>query len=352
VGVVGFVVLQKSKSKKVIPIEIPKKAIKPKVKPEIVEELTLLSRETLEKMESGKLNTRKNTLLATIKILEEKQEYTKEAELLGEVIVIEEILGNFEEAKSYRQQQIDIAVKGLNYIKDQYEKESKSDAMSGNYSKAIELYKESQLISKKLKSYLVKQESGEMKIVNSCINDLLTKYYDEYGTKYYSNLQILDSDENQIHGLILNVKGILPKDTDPSIIDKIKAIQIIYTKNISNENILRLIETFQNQSMILLIVGVKWPKNIETLTFNIPIDDKIKFHDNIKIIHYESFISLVGLKEAYEVAFKEIIDLYDKLELNILQESHESSTIKLHDMEELLQDLKLRGEKWEDYFHI
>jgi len=52
------------------------------------------------------------------------------------------------------------------------------------------------------------------------------------------------------------------------------------------------------------------------------------------------------------IAFKEIIDLYDKLELNILQESHESSTIKLHGMEELLQGLKLRGEKWEDYFHI
>ncbi|KKL56523.1 hypothetical protein LCGC14_2244570, partial [marine sediment metagenome] len=317
--------------------------------------------------------SRKNKLLENIKILEEKWDYTKEAEFLGEVIIIEELLGNSTGAKSYRQKQIDIAVKGLDYIKDQYVKESKKAAISEDYSKALELYKESQLISKNLKIYLEKQESvapkediiseikepsilkGDLAIVYSCINYLLTKYLDEIGIKYYSNPQINDNIENQIHGLILNEKDILPEDIDPSIRDKIKAIQIIYIDNISNENILRLIETFQNQNLMLMIVGVKWPKNIESLTFDIPVDDNIKFQQNIKIIHHELFARLVGLKETYEVAFKEIIDLYNISELNILQKSNESSTIKLHGTEELLQDLKVRGlvkEKLEEYFYV
>ena len=74
----------------------------------------------------------------------------------------------------------------------------------------------------------------------------------------------------------------------------------------------------------------------------------------MQIYHYELFYKSIGLKGAYEVAFKEIIDLYDKTELDTLRIYHESSNIKIHDTQELLNDLRERGlikKKLSEYFH-
>ncbi|MFX0104816.1 MAG: hypothetical protein ACFE75_04945, partial [Candidatus Hodarchaeota archaeon] len=371
-GVVGFVVLKKSKSKKVIPAQISEKKPVPKPKLEIHEELKLLDYEALKDKNRGELNAREKKVLAYIKYLEENKDYTKAAEFIGELIIIEEILANPIKVKSYRQKQIDVAITGLDYLKDQYEIESKNAAKSGDYSKALELYNESKLISENLKIYVECQESStieedailetkepqmlmiEVEIVYSCINDLLTKYFDEIGIKYYSNPQIYDNVQNQIHGLILTDNKKLIADMDPSIRDKIKSIHIIYTEDISNENVIKLCKNFQNPYVVLIIVGIKWPENIEIQTIDIPPNKGIKHQENIRIIHYELFSTLIGLKGTYEGAFNEIIDLYNKSELDILREIHESSEIIIHSTDELLYDLKEKGlikRKLKEYFH-
>ncbi|MDX1799087.1 MAG: hypothetical protein R3255_10595, partial [Candidatus Lokiarchaeia archaeon] len=260
----------------------------------------------------------------------------------------------------------------LDYLKEQYEIESKKAAISEDYSKALELYNESKLISDNLKVYLERQESSttaeddiletkeqqmlmiEVGIAHSCINDLLTKYFDEIGIKYYSNPQIYDNFQNQIHGLILTDNKLLIADMDPSIKDDIKSIQIIYTEDISNENVIELCKNFQNPYVLLIIVGIKWPKNIEIQTIEIPPNEGIKHKENIRIIHYELFSTLIGLKSTYKEAFNEIIDLYNKSELDLLREIHESSEIIIHSTDELFYDLKEKGlikHKLKEYFH-
>ncbi|MFX0167686.1 MAG: hypothetical protein ACFE9V_20380, partial [Candidatus Hodarchaeota archaeon] len=371
-GVIGIVVLKKSKSKKISITQITEK--KPEIKPklEIHEELSLLDYETLKNKSHEELHAREEKLLEYIKYLEENKEYTKEAEFIGELMIIENILGNAKEEQFYRQKQIDVAVKGLEYLKDQYEIESKNAAISGDYSKALALYKESKLISDNLKIYLEGQESSDTEgaailesvesevlkekvdIVYLCINDLLTKYFDEIGIKYYSNPQIYDDIQDEIHGLILTDNKLLTADIDSSIKEKIKSIQIIYTEDISNENITKLCQTFQNPFMELIIVGIKWPENIEAQTIEIPPNKGIKNQENIKIIHHKLFSTWIGLKGAYEMAFNEIIDLYNKSELDFLHETHESSEIIIHSTDELLYDLKEKGlvkHKLKEYFH-
>ncbi|MFX0048591.1 MAG: hypothetical protein ACFE8G_10545, partial [Candidatus Hermodarchaeota archaeon] len=371
-AVVGFVVLKKSKSKKVLPPQISQKLPVTKPKLEIHEELNLLDYEVLKGKNRGELDAREEKLLVYIKYLEENKNYTKAAEFVGELIIIEEILANPTKAKSYRQKQIDIAIKGLDYLKDQYEIESKNSAISGDYSKALELYKESKLISDNLQMYVKSQESAstekdviqetteskmlmeEVEIVISCINDLLTKYFDEIGIKYYSNPKIYEKVQNQIHGLILTTNKLLIADIDPSIRDTIKSIQIIYTEDVSNENIISLCKTFQNQYVVLIIVGIKWSKNIEGQTIEVIHEDGIKYKENIKIIHYELFSTLIGLKDDYKKAFNEIIDLCNNSEFDILLETHESSEIFVHNTDELLYDLKEEGlikRKLKEYFH-
>ncbi|MHA2283627.1 MAG: hypothetical protein ACXAC5_22525 [Promethearchaeota archaeon] len=371
-GVVGFVVLKKSKSKKVIPTQTSEKMPEPKPKLEIHEELKLMDYEALKDKSHGELKNRKKEVLGYIKYLEQNKDYTKAAEFAGELIIIEDILGNSQEIKLYRQKQIDIAITGLEYLKDQYEIESKNAAISGDYSKALDLYNESKLISENLKVYIGNQESSnteeeaileakepqllieEIEIVYSCINDLLTKYFDDMGIKYYSNPQIYDDVQNQIHGLILTDNKLLIADIDPSIRDKIKSIQIIYTRDVSNENIIKLSNNFLKPDVVLIIVGIEWSNNIEAQTIEIPPHRGINHQENIRIIHYELFSSLIGLKDNYEIAFNEIINLYYKSQLDVLQETHESSEIIIHSTDELLYDLKEKGlikQKLQEYFH-
>jgi hypothetical protein len=360
-GVVGIVVLKKSKSKKVSPVKVSQELPSPKPKLVIHEELELMDHETLQNKNPSELKAREKELLAHVNYLEENKDYIKAAEFIGELIIIEEILANPIIAKSYRQKQIDIAVKGLDYLKNQYEVESKNAAISGDYSKSLELYKESKIISENLNLYLEQQKSSlpeedvvqetelspilleDIEIVYSCINDLLTKYFDETGIKYYSYPQIFDDVENKIHGLVLADNNLLNADLDLSIKDNIKSIQIIYTEDTSNEDIIKLCKNFQNQYALLIIVAIKWPVNIEAQTIEIPPNEEIIYQDNIRINHYEYFIETFGLKGVYKDAFNEIIDLYDKSQFDILQETHESSEIIIHSSDELLYDLKERG---------
>ncbi|MFW9829016.1 MAG: hypothetical protein ACFFEY_15670, partial [Candidatus Thorarchaeota archaeon] len=370
-GVVGIIVLKKSKSKKETITQIPeKKPIFKKVQ-EVPQELSLFDYDMLKVMNHDELIGREEKLLEYTRHLEENKNYGKAAEFIGELVLIEEILGNLGEAQLFHQKQIDIAVKGLEYLKEQYEIESKQAAVSGDYSKAIELYNESKLISDNLKGYMKNQESSDIEesvtlettepklinleeeIVYSCVNDLLTKYFDDIDIKYYSNPQIYYNNETQIHGLILADQFKI-EDIDPLVRERIKSIQIIYTENLSNENVTRLCQTFDNPYALLFIVGIKWPKDIEAQIIEIPQKVGVEYQENIRIIHYELFSTLIGLEGAYKTAFKEIIDLYCQSDIDILRETHESSEIIIHSTDELQYDLKEKGlitDKLEDYFN-
>jgi len=236
----------------------------------------------------------------------------------------------------------------------------------------LELYKESKTISERLIKYLEQEKTSlsiegvfqepeeppilleDIEIVYSCINDLLTKFFEEIGIKYYYNIRLSVDIPKKIHGLILDVDRFGINELDPSIWDKIKAIQIIFSEDMSNNNIQRICEDFQSSSMILMIVGIKWPVDKETQIIEVSQTEKIKYPENIKVVHYEFFAEIIGLKGDYEVALKETIDLFEKSELEILQDLHNSSTVKMHDTEELLQDLKEKGlieKNLEEYFN-
>ncbi|MHA2398490.1 MAG: DUF2341 domain-containing protein [Promethearchaeota archaeon] len=373
-GLVGVMVLKKSKNKKVgsFKEEAPPKELEPEIQVEIEKELTLLDNEVLKAMNREELIAREKILVGTIKGLEETQKYVKATELLSEVIIIEELLDNPSAVQSYRQMQIDFAVNGLDYLKDQYEIESRNAAGSGDYSKSLELYKESKVIAENLKLYLEQQKSAlpkketilesmeklepikDTEIVYSCINDLLTKYFDDIGIKYYYNPQIYDDMNKQTHGLILTDDKFLIQDVDPSIRDKIKAIQILFVEDISNTDIRKLAKMFQNPSMIFIIIGIKWSKDVESQIVELNQDKKIRYPENIKLVNYHLFADLIGLKGTYKVALEEIVHLYDHSDIDILQKSHESSTVRMHDTKELIQDLKDKGlikKKLKEYFH-
>ncbi|MFW9823999.1 MAG: hypothetical protein ACFFE4_13730, partial [Candidatus Thorarchaeota archaeon] len=370
-GVVGIMVLKKSKSKKETIDAIPEKKQISKPVAEISERLTLLDYDTIKVMSTDEINVREENLLEYIRQLEENKNYSEAAEFIGELILIENVLGNTQGVELYRQKQIDTAVKGLEYLQSQYEIESKKAAISGDYSKALEFYNESKLISENLKGYMENQESSkpqqdtvietveplvlkeDIESVYFCINDLLTKYFDDVGIKYYSTPQIYDKVQEQIHGLILTDDRLQIAQIDPSIIGKIRSIQIVFTDDLSNENLTKLCQTFQNPFVMLIIVCIKWPVNIEAQTIDIPPSIGVEYHKTIRILNYQLFATEIGLKGVYETAFKEIIDIYNRSEFEVLQETHESSEIIIHSNEELIYDLREKGlitSRLDEYF--
>ncbi|MFX1391926.1 MAG: hypothetical protein ACFE9Z_17815, partial [Promethearchaeota archaeon] len=110
---------------------------------------------------------------------------------------------------------------------------------------------------------------------------------------------------------------------------------------------------FYNPYAVLTIVGIKWPKDIDAQTIETPPILGVEYQKNIRIIHFDLFTSMIGLEGTYETAFKEIIDLYNKSNIDILRETHESSEIIIHSSDELRYDLKEKGlikDKLEEYF--
>jgi hypothetical protein len=199
------------------------------------------------------------------------------------------------------------------------------------------------------------QKILDISITYLCINDLLTKFFDDIGIKYYSNPQIYQDSQKIVNGLILHETKLFHKFySNLEICQRLKAIQIIYTDDLSGENIIQQCQNFQNYDSGLIIVAIKWPKNQNIQTLDLPDDIRIKNRETIQVISYELFINILGLEQNYRVAFNEIIELYTQSNLDFLHIVHQSNTIRIHNTEELKNDLKKNGlinEALNEYFN-
>ncbi|MFX1595757.1 MAG: DUF2341 domain-containing protein, partial [Promethearchaeota archaeon] len=251
--------------------------------------------------------------------------------------------------------------------------EAKSAIKTYDYLKAAELYEECGKISYQLYQEGDKIEQHRYKnfkslelevrskveaipLRNACINKLLTKFFDENEIKYYSDPQIYPDSQETINGLILNDNRLLEHRLsnfedgvdlanelkfNTKNIGNINAIQILYTKNLNADAIVKYCQKYQNPEMMLFIVGVEWLAYHYEDTLNLPHDRTISYPENIKIINLNLFSRIFQLTDAYQTEFSRIINLNDNLEA--LKELYESNEIALHDTAELKEELKQKG---------
>ena len=250
------------------------------------------------------------------------------------------------------------------------EAEAMSALKANDYGKAIGLYEECAKISynlyeegdkleqSKYKYYkdLELEAKGHLEAIplrNACINNILTRYFDEIQMNYYSDPQIYPENQETINGLILNDIGFLQirltkmedgtslaeqLEIDPTNIDHINAIQIIYSIDLSVDAILNYSKKFQNPEMMLLIVGLEWPTYHYEERMNVPKDKDIKYTENIKVINLDLFSRIFDVKDQYQSNLMNVINLKD--DLKGLKELYESTKIDLHDTNELKKELK------------
>jgi len=73
-------------------------------------------------------------------------------------------------------------------------------------------------------------------------------------------------------------------------LNQIKSTQIDFTNDISNENLINKVEKYQAEDSLLVIIGTRW--NLYDEVKHLPIDDKIKYPENIRVISYDLKFSL------------------------------------------------------------
>ncbi len=265
---------------------------------------------------------------------------------------------------------IDKEVEMLKEQKKQLEMKARSALKAGNYQDAAELFSQCRYISNQLIENGIEEEKDKFRnfdkiekelqlkiaaipLAYTCINNVMTAYFDQLGIKYYSNPDIYPETQGNINGLILNDSKFLERRlADASVGEKlsndlslqpdqtshINGIQFLYTNDLTEKSLIKMCYQYQNSQMLLLIVGIQWPSFEYDDLIAVPRDNSIKHKDNIRIINNDLLLRLIGIEGNNKDIFNKIIEAnFDYNELNVLLKKIET---QLHDTEELKYDLK------------
>lgn len=258
----------------------------------------------------------------------------------------------------------DIANPKLN-IKEIAEKNGVSSTSVSNISQRdvfqnnIELHRERFPIDKNL-------EMGSFVHLN--INSLITRTINKLpNQKYFAEPNIypdkrrpdgLILEDNQfIHQRLLNTQtGENLRDClelNSKNLDHIKSTQFDFTSDISYENLIDKIEKYQSVDTFLFIVGTRWFLHGEVK--HLPIDNRIKYPENVRVISHNLGADLIGLEGKDKALYDKIIEFNYDHDLDLLKAlySYDLSSINTHNTKELKEDLKQKGlikENFNEFF--
>jgi predicted DNA-binding protein YlxM (UPF0122 family) len=202
------------------------------------------------------------------------------------------------------------------------------------------------------------------------LNSLLTKVINDVpNQKYYSEPNIFE-DKRRPDGLILEDNNFIHQrlanpqtgedlseklNLNPEILNHLKSTQLDFTNDIRDENLINKVEKYQSEDSLLIIVGTRWflYDDIKYL----PVDDKIKYPENVKVISHNLGADLIGIKGNDKEFYEKIIDFNYNHDLDSLRALYNFnlSSINTHGTEELKKDLIQKGfikGNFSEYFNI
>ncbi|WP_371805711.1 hypothetical protein [Candidatus Lokiarchaeum ossiferum] len=194
-------------------------------------------------------------------------------------------------------------------------------------------------------------------LFSSHLSSLITEFGHKSGLIYYTNPKIYQDETIVADGLILNDTQFLQYrltsqgdgknlaaqfDIDAGKIAHVKALQFIYTTDLSWENLIETSLKYQRMDVMLFIVGLSWPLQSEQC-ISLPQDSQIEYPDNIRIIRHNLFADLVGLKEDYKMQYNLIVHYCQSTNVKALKTILHSLNNHLYTNSDLKDDLKRKG---------
>lgn len=195
--------------------------------------------------------------------------------------------------------------------------------------------------------------------LHSCISYILTKFFEKRGVKYFTDVRIFPNSKKNADGLILNDNDWIRENLldlfNLAIINETKAVQIDYTSDLTERNILRKIEKYQDKDLLLVIVGTNnnYFKNKKYI--DLPNESYVKFPQNIKIIDCDLFNTTIKLIGEYQKIFLNAVDLASNRKLEALIELSEKIFYPVYftlDLREYLITNNFIEEDINEYFEI
>jgi hypothetical protein len=202
------------------------------------------------------------------------------------------------------------------------------------------------------------------------LNALLTGVFNRIPKQKYYTEPSIYNDKRRPDGLILENNDFLRQrllnpqngeylrdklDLIPRELINLKSTQLDFTNNISYENLIDKIEKYQSKDTLLVIVGTRW--HLYDDITHLPMDDRIKYPENVRIISHNLGSILIGLEGRNKDLYERIIDLNLNHDLDSLKALYNFnlSLIDTHNTEELKEDLIQKGlikKDFSEYFNF
>jgi len=202
-------------------------------------------------------------------------------------------------------------------------------------------------------------------VVHNILKRLITIHFWSIDLKIYSEIIVNFNTGVSVDNFFLNIKShdylyrVLEHNRhlsremrlDVEKIRNLNGFMFDYTSDVSEENIYKKAKKYQKRSMLLFIVGTRWPSKNKKRT----IDTNYK---NIRIIKHDLFAELMGIDGDLLKTFEYIIELNYNFDLNALKESFIDIKGDLINIlgrylfvnEDLKEDLKKIGIEHADFF--
>ncbi len=193
-------------------------------------------------------------------------------------------------------------------------------------------------------------------ILRYLISEFFSQIYEDT-YRYYSEVKIFPSSNKKADGF-LKIDFLQDRLTnftdsiflqeylniDDGLINNLIGMQIDFTRDISDENILKKCKKYQNELILLIIVGTNW-KNKNKDQKHIPSLREIKYPNRVLIISPKLFLILLNLNADFRKEFKKIIKYCINLDVLSLENYYDKNFTDsmFYDTEDLKIDLSIQN---------
>ncbi len=201
-----------------------------------------------------------------------------------------------------------------------------------------------------------------------CLNSLISLFFNKNSIyRYYSEIRIFPPSNKQADGFFLNFKfsrffyDRLTKFEDSErlikalnikkdLLNKVVGVQIEFTSDLSDENILSKCTKYQNNLILLIIVGTNW-KHKNNNRQIIPNISEILYPDKVLIINPKLFAKLLNFDSSFIQEFNKILEYSKNSDIESLERYNDNiyHRITFYDTNDLIKDIELRF--FEKYFY-
>jgi hypothetical protein len=158
---------------------------------------------------------------------------------------------------------------------------------------------------------------------------------------------------NYLANEIFNINSLNPEELKK--FKHIKAIQVDFTSDISDDNIISKTIKYESPDTLTMIVGTQWYNYEDTKA--LPPDhseyNQILYSENTKVISHNLFADFVGLEKENLQKINEIIQYnynHDLDSLISINDSNDTKTFNTQDLKEYLINNQLIKKDFEEYF--